>query len=1493
MFVNKINNMSFKGFQPSIGNEGELTYKFTYPHDKNQDVKIELYKANAKTSDKPLKTINLNETSEVNFDEIPELSKNDAVKYRIYVDGQHVVDTGYYTDSRDGKNGFNIINRNGTSPFVQGQSILTMIDSHRPGAKYADFNSEKTGSIEYDINKQKASENVIRTFSNKGGGSLAGIEYDLDKLQKMGIKKIFMTPVWGGDNLSSHRYWNKNDMQIADEIGNINTYKTFIRGLFSHGMQYVDDFAVTSFGLESWLSQYVLKWANYKPFEQYMLKINCLDNSPITLGVVPDDIKNLRHRVVNPTVIYNPKTNTIEKNPDYDSNKETYFQIYDATQVTEEQLNKKNELIEHYYPSESEKNMTVEASCNNVLNYSFEIQPKEYENRLKAFAEINKNSSKPIELNSPEGTLFIGQFTHFKIGKDAEGAVFWDANKDLFKRNYYISGYDEKLLNAIPNATERNKIRELMKRANYSTQDMAIQAGIYRTQVVADEQLLYLAQTLKGANRKEDIDKLIGVSLPNNAQLNDEEIENIKDGWYNLAPKLVENKDDITTKALMKLPLGALEVGENTSGVLSTPFFSKLAVSEESIGLSRYDFYKQGAGLYSPYHKVYHSVDGLYENQIREFADNVIKKVNESSKEKLLDENQKYTEYGEYVIDIIGQDIAKYALLKAIAGDKLQTKVMSDDVLKGEIAYNYPELRKATTLKALGINASSPEEEANALFEIISNGLDNLTNADINYVADAISKKIEGTNTTDFRLGEAIRNKLGLGLDFRLDASKDIADMDAVRSGSLTFDRAWDNAIDFWKKFVKEIKKINPNAYIVAEITDVADLMKAQYGKEADVWNTDLSKVGGKYKNVSDAIKRFYDETGITSEAGYSYTFTDLMRVFSADAESGTIIEKPLKKFADDNLNALLTQNNLDVIRNLWTFADNHDKPSMIHSMALDMELFNITNFDADFKGKREDFEKDKYEIKKRNARIANLQELTNSDKFEDLPLEAMMNIDNKAYFRTANSRSTAMSQVMRRAVIELEKQNTNIDTKSLKSAISDLTAGIYLSNEEGFKAQTIKLPELQTIEGALNSIIAKSGITLSEEEKKAVSAKAKERSRVEKYTIQADFDWKTSSGETHWGANILIDRANNIIGNTDNLMSYSPYTINIASLILDSAKEVVTDEKISSLKSGAKSFVKEFNREKIEANSDKLPLTEDNQRSINKKIYAARDFETVIEMIIKQAELKSGKNFTKEQHDLILKTMFIESTQTSIVKSLMYSTYLSALVGIPSLYYRDILGGLGFDEKAKNMFLQNRNTVKYSQIEEDNPLKEYRTAIFNSFKEIMQIREQKGLEALNGGTPYKLQTSNDEVLAMLYQGKTDEDVAITVMNSAGIKPQNNAEYKTSDGKTTNIPQNDEVELESIVLPAAIALPIGMEFVDAMAKNSSSPKYVINKLNGIYSLVRKDGGKIKLNRELSTMFLKRVAFKGRNINKQYNLVTNPYQTPIKENLGENLLIVSK
>lgn len=1241
MLVNRTNLFTtkpiFKGYKHEYDNAGNSIFKFNYPFDSNsQKGVIEIYPVKENKNkhigynndkndytlltQKPY-TYELKEGGTyIDVNKIPESMNTDKFIYRISINNKPVADTGLKVND----NGYTLFTTKGTAPMIQGAACLTMPDSHRPGAYYASYTDANTGSVLYSIKKQKEAECTIKNTANKLGGSLAGIEYDIPKLKDMGFKTLFSTPIAGGDNVNYSAYWTKNNMQMAKNIGNIDNFKTFSEKLFKNGMTTAFDGTFTSEGLEGIHLQYALRWADKKPQSYYWFKLCGLQDEPMQIGVIPKNKENMRFRVINSTVVYDEKTNSIKPNKDYNPKKETIFQIYDATQVTEEQLADVNKLIDGYTKSQSQNELATNSYNDIIMPYAFEINPKEYESNLKDFVKRNKGKDNKVTLNSADGALIVGNFTNFRIGRETQGAVTWDGNNDMIKLNYHLSGFDDKMDSSIASSAQREIEKTLKERGAYEVQDLVLQSAKYWTHKVNEIQTLYSVKALKNVKNVEDINELIQKGeLPKEVNVSQGEFNNIINGWYDLKPKGVLTKQEATLQALMSLPLDSLEFGENTVGVLATSYFSNRAINDETLGKTRFELMNlENPQLIEPYKKNYEKVNNLFKNQLNDFANKIVEKLNSELSEKLLTSDNNYTEYGEYVIEQFGQAIAKYALLKALYGDNMPVKMLEN----GDITYDYETIKNNTTLKSLGIKANTPQEEAEKLANLIEKGLNKLSDKDVEFLASAFAKNLQGTNTQSFRLAEALVKKSGLGLSWRLDAMKDVGDMDAIRSGEMSFGDAMSNVTKVWGNFVKAVKSENPNSNIVAEITDIYQLMQDNYGKNADM-NDKNFRFDKNFKNYQDALNKLITETGVTTEAAYSYFFTDLLKMFSPEFEYGNALEK----IADRNSNLrakleeLINTRDADYLRNLYSFADNHDKPSVLHGLALDMQLFN-SNLDTE---KQRSFAA--YVL---NPEITSLNNVS-ADEVKKL-------VDDKDKFRKISPRAVAMSLVMKTSINDnLKNIATQDQIAYLNKAIADLTNGNYL-----------------------------------------------------------DFNAPEN---------------------------------------------------------------KAFN---------------DFNTAMRQNGYASRDFETVIKMIIKQAEflaikdkkLPEGGHF--ENSDKILETVFRNTTEPAVQKAVMYMQYLAALPGIPTVFLRDMLGALGYEEKAKNVYVQNRNAIVWSQLEE-GPLKDYRTKILKMFQESFLPKE---VAALKDGTPYLLGSSSDTCPAYLMQN-AENDMAITIFNANGININNQFDY--------------------------------------------------------------------------------------------------------------------
>lgn len=1443
MFVNRISsgsNQIFRGYQQEKNNAGEFVLRFNHPSSRYGNCYVEFYNVKKDDANKTGYSVDTSKHSvyrakieeggaTVNLKDIKELKPNAPFAYRIISNGTPAIESGVNLGDN-----YVLVTPRTASPTVHGTGYFAMPDSLMPGAFYYPYDSSKTGEIGMNDDYQKDMENTVRTFSNTFGGNLAGMEKMIPTLKENGYKYFFTTPTAGGDNVSSHHYWTDNNKQIPEVLGNTENYKSFIRNMFKNGLVHVFDGTYTSEGLSGIHFQYALRWADQNPQTYYWFKMTGIKDAPLGFGTIPKNKENLRHRVINAPYIYDEAKNEVVENLKYDAGKETLFQIYDGSQVTDEQL-ELDAPIDTYKKIKNGNILECNSHNDTLVNYVFEIDPSEYKHQLLELKAFNKNNENPIKQNTPEGTILVAQFSNFKIDKKTEGGfVAWDANTDMAKKNCGISGYDEKLDMSIVDREERDYEKQMRIRGAFETRDLAIQDAVYWAQKYKDEQILYVAKTLKGADTVEQLRKLVdNGEIPKEALLSQESLSNIINGIYHYdqtSPKL--DRDNATVRALMKLPLDSLEVGHNTQGVLSTSFFSNYATKEEQIGMSRFELLQNdNPHLVEPYSKNYTKVNDLFTNEIKNFADEIVRKLNEKSDEKLLDENDEFTEYGEYVIDMIGQDIAKYAFLKALRGEGLKAKILPD----GEITYDYHDIKTNTSLAELGVKEPTPQTEAAKLENVIEKGLTNLSEADVDFVTESVSKRLAGTTFKDFAIAKAMVEKSGLGLAFRLDASKDVIDMDAIRNGEMDFDDAWDDVINFWKKWVEEVKKVNPNAYIVAEITDVEDLMKDTLGLDQNVYNE--SHQEKKYQNVLAAMMKFFAETGVTSEAAYSYFFTDMLKAFSVNFEDGLSRGTNLAQ----KFNELRNDRSVDYVRNLYTFAGNHDKPRLLHGLSLDMTLFHGNGLDSEYVNRTLQIVGPNHD-----RRYAIAQIMCNAKDMTEMPIEVALNIDNPSYYINTeipfSTKSIAMSSAIRNALGKVGTISAQ-DMELLNEATRDLANGNFLGKGSNLDLRRIKEPALSSIEGAVEKLlqIAKeNGFEISEDKIQEIARNVYQNANTPdnlgKYIVRGDFDWGAEN--TAFGQ-VLVKRLEKIFTNESGVitehdyMKYSPYVANLMALVRDSFEECGYNNDnalMNAFANAQREFVRMYDRKTVEGLKSAATTTEDFKTAMQREAFGTRDVKTAIEMVIEQANYlakQQGKKEIQNPDDILYQT-YKSITEPAVQKACAYMAFLSAITGISTMYAGDEFGMSGYDEKAKNVFLQNRNTLPMSikNKAKKSALDDYILSIESRMNAAMSTRNRAGIGAINDGTLYEASTGNSDMPAILMQN-AEGDVAVTVLNAAN----------------TDSEQNQTIE--GIELIGAAALPVGYVFVNSVIGDKL--KYEVFESNGKRVIKRQDGKRIAFN----------------------------------------------
>lgn len=987
--LNTVKNTSFEGYKPVKSDLGYNVYEFNYPFDENKfNCYLEIckvipdgngnYKLDELAKNKKEKTTALqikpgiNKVNLANYS----LGTGEAFAYHFKMvpadnptaPPMYQIDSGDLvnftkTDS-DYEKIYNIVVPNGSKGTTGGSQVLLVPDSYN-----AMYTFDKDGKYVPNLDYIEAFKSV-KTFSNKIGGSLAGVEHDLDAGKFDGLAKIVSTPLFTDDTRSSHAYWNKNCMQIAQSLGSVDDFARLQRKLFARGINWVSDGAFVNEGLEGVHFKHVLKYGEESPYFNWFNATNIKDG-PLSLGVFGKKTKFVAHKLVNSPWDYEQSADGIvaaKKNKNYDKNKPTYIQVFDRRLVSVDESKNNTPLIEQYSKRNTANIFDIITHDDTIMPYAFEIDPDIYKDNVKKFNDYNKH--KPIGQYVPygsfEATRILTKFPKFELEAKFESRfTTWDANVDIAKLRYVYSHADTIYENNLPE-NKRVEYRNTVLETNKEVQDYAITSGKFWTKKANQILNLHVAKNLANAdaNNPEKVQKLIKdnietkkvfpASLSSKVDINS--ITNVLNGSYKLnGAKTVEDFKTVVKSNLMDVPLDSIELGDNIISVLGSPYITKRARHDDEIGKSRFEMDKlNNPHLIPEYESTYKSTNAMFyekdditvnkNGEFYTFAMNVLKRLNEKLPEdSKLNAGYNTSPYGKYVVPLLAPEIMKFAVIKGLFPDA-EVSINEQD---GGIKYNYKDL-KQTSLQELGINATSPKQEATELLSAMKKGVASLSNEDKNLLAEALYKMIENTNITSFKLAEMIVDRSQAGLDWRIDATKDIGDIDALRNGHVDFEPTWNEVTKFWKKFAAGVYKENPNSYLVAEVTD-----------EEDLYNNGKGNESSKYRMKKDIVMKFLRETGITSTANYRYFFSDVAGIFGKSLEKGYSILKPheintrMSYIMQNHKNEDGTENTgflnfgpLDALTNSYTFVDNHDKPRILHGLAMDMELFyaDLTN---------------------------------------------------------------------------------------------------------------------------------------------------------------------------------------------------------------------------------------------------------------------------------------------------------------------------------------------------------------------------------------------------------------------------------------------------------------------------------------------------------------------------------------------------------------------
>ena len=323
----------------------------------------------------------------------------------------------------------------------------------------------------------------------------------------------------------------------------------------------------------------------------------------------------------------------------------------------------------------------------------------------------------------------------------------------------------------------------------------------------------------------------------------------------------------------------------------------------------------------------------LYKNEIYNFVHSVLSDI-ETPEPIFKEDNRELTDYGKLVAKLIIPDIVKFAVVSSLYGNN----DIEYDNKNGLIKYNYESLRKESLAS---IKQDTPELEARNLIYEIKKGMNtSLINIHKKELEEVLTNRLKNTSSNNLKLAQAIVDETGAGLNWRFDAAKDIADNNQLYNGNNSYDNILDESIDFWKNFVSNIKDQNPSVYTIGEVTDLYHFLYGDYTGLEESDADGRNKNSGRFSDHVTAQRMFIEDTGMTTLTNYDYMYGALPKLLSVVAENGKTDDYGNMNAFNDDLNRFLSSGPLSMVNYSHVATGNHDKPRVMHAMALDMNIF-------------------------------------------------------------------------------------------------------------------------------------------------------------------------------------------------------------------------------------------------------------------------------------------------------------------------------------------------------------------------------------------------------------------------------------------------------------------------------------------------------------------------------------------------------------------------
>ncbi len=776
------------------------------------------------------------------------------------------------------------------------------------------FNKFNKITLDRPVKEDKSNASAIQQGHEDGFNKL------VPSLKEQGFSAVLFKPFIGGDNLSSHRYWTTDPYILNDTFRDKKAFRNSLDLMLKNGMKVIADGAFVNQGMNGVQILSNLRnranspyWGNWFHFGENETsdrkKLPSLAQEPYKFGILPTKTINGKSEIDFDAFAVRILNNPVQD--DYQAVKPTFIELYDPRL---EDAHGKPKPVSPALAAQ------LKNSKNSVQKYRFPVDPKEVRTKLGANSEgLDPKAKfldwKNLSLTTPENDhsskKWDGQLDVALMNTQSPEVVEYLKGAVNYWSRMVMNHYTRQVAQAMAQA------KQALKAANGGNEPSAADILDKVTQKGGEtESQLKLAILPPKTHPVDDINdeqaKQFAQSAPN--------IEAEQTGQA-FAKNLLQNVplNTVPFPILFKANLNEIQFLKSIplrQGKLMNALEDRFLTLIDIPYVGKpFEFLSQF--LFSP--RIEKAVGRKMQQIFNELS------TTQKTGEKLRHEN---------IQAIVADQLGERLYISLITGQSLEKSK--------ELALNPEKLEEAfyESLPPSLIQAS-PQEAARRLPILIRQRLRELNYPGPNnapslqvQIREEVEKIVQDLDPSLVNLASNVLKEREFGLNWRIDAAKDVADLDKVRQAPNTekareaFREQVKYLNEFWgQKLGDAMRGVFPKASVIAELTDFGTLARDD-----------------KDSQEGQALKKsLFENNTFTSAPNMEHTYSPLLQMVNyaqRPDEFGASQMTP-NHFLKEHVEKMTQEVPLFSQRHFQNLTASHDYSTTSHALLINPELFN------------------------------------------------------------------------------------------------------------------------------------------------------------------------------------------------------------------------------------------------------------------------------------------------------------------------------------------------------------------------------------------------------------------------------------------------------------------------------------------------------------------------------------------------------------------------